>query len=67
MNDGIIKHHLDRYKYPDRHGSEPDLHRDAGLRFLQNLDARIALSGQLRGAKRGLADAAIMPISRCLP
>ncbi|WP_241557125.1 glutathione S-transferase [Croceibacterium ferulae] len=63
-NDGMFKHHLDRYKYPDRHGSEPDRHRDEGLRFLQNLDARIAIAGQLCGLERGIADAAIMPFVR---
>lgn len=63
-NDGTFKHHLDRYKYPDRHGSSPDRHRDEGLRFLEDLDRRIALAGQLCGAEPGLADAAIMPFVR---
>ena len=30
-NDGAFKHHLDRYKYPDRHGSDAAEHRTAGL------------------------------------
>lgn len=64
VNDGPFKHHLDRYKYPERHGSEPDRHRDDCLRFLQDLDARIARAGQLCGSKQGLADAAIMPFVR---
>jgi len=64
INDGMFKHHLDRYKYPDRHGSEPGRHRDDGLRFLQDLDARIAVAGQLCGQAQGLADAAIMPFVR---
>jgi glutathione S-transferase len=63
-NDGMFKHHLDRYKYPDRHRSEPDRHRDHGVRFLADLDARIALAGQLCGPVRGLADAAILPFVR---
>lgn len=63
-NDGVFKHHLDRYKYPDRHGSEPNVHRDACFCFLQQLDARIAHLGQLCGAKQGLADAAILPFVR---
>lgn len=63
-NDGMFKHHLDRYKYPDRHGSEPGLHRDSGLRFLRDLDARLAVAGQLCGPVRGLADVAIMPFVR---
>jgi len=63
-NDGMFKHHLDRYKYPDRHGSEPERHRDDGLCFLQDLDARIAIAGQLCGSMPGMADAAIMPFVR---
>ena len=64
INDGRFKHHLDRYKYPGRHGSEPDVHRGNGLGFLRDLDARLAVSGQLCGPARGLADAAIMPFVR---
>jgi glutathione S-transferase len=64
INDDMFKHHLDRYKYPDRHGSAPDRHRDAGLRLLRDLDARIAARGQLCGSLPGLADAAIMPFVR---
>jgi len=63
-NDGPFKHHLDRYKYPNRHGSEPDSHREKGLHFLRDLDARIAVAGQLCGPIRGLADAAIVPFVR---
>jgi glutathione S-transferase len=64
INDGLFKHHLDRYKYPDRHGSHPDAHRHDALRFLRDLDARIAIAGQLCGPAPGLADAAIMPFVR---
>ncbi|GGE96787.1 glutathione S-transferase [Sphingomonas prati] len=63
-NDGMFKRELDRYKYPARHGSAPAWHRDNGLRFLQELEARIAVAGQLCGAVQGLADAAIMPFVR---
>lgn len=63
-NDGMFKYHLDRYKYPERHGSESERDRDHGLRFLKDLDARIAIAGQLRGRTRGFADAAIMPFVR---
>lgn len=63
-NDDMFKHHLDRYKYPDRYGSEPDSHRESGLHFLRVLDARIAVAGQLCGPERGLADAAIVPFVR---
>ncbi|MEN2746757.1 glutathione S-transferase [Sphingomonas sp. T9W2] len=63
-NDGDFKHHLDRYKYPDRHGSNAAKHRDHGLLFLQDLDARLAATGQLVGIRMGITDAAIMPFVR---
>ncbi len=64
VTDGMFKHHLDRYKYPDRYGVNPQVHRDGGLRFLCDLDARIAVAGQVRGSVRGIADAAVMPFVR---
>jgi len=63
-NDGAFKQALDRYKYPQRHGSDPLEHRALGLGFLQALDDRLALSAQLCGPAMGLADAAIMPFVR---
>lgn len=63
-NDTVFKHHLDRYKYPDRHGSDPARHRDLGVAFLRELDTRIGSAGQLCGAAMGLTDAAIMPFVR---
>lgn len=63
-NDSMFKHHLDRYKYPDRHGSEPTEHRDLCLPFLEELDGRIGDAGQICGTKAGLVDAAIMPFVR---
>jgi glutathione S-transferase len=63
-NDGPFKHDLDRYKYPDRHGVDALLHRESGLAFLREIDARVADAGQLCGPARGLADAAIMPFAR---
>jgi glutathione S-transferase len=63
-NDGMFKHHLDRYKYPDRHGSDSASHRDLGLAYLQELEARLGAGGQLCGTKTGLTDAAIMPFVR---
>ncbi len=63
-NDGEFKHDLDRYKYPDRHHSDALLHRERGFSFLRLLDAQLSASGQLCGARRGLADAAIMPFVR---
>ena len=63
-NDGPFKHDLDRYKYPDRHSGDALAHRENGLEFLRELDARLAGSGQLRGTVRGLVDAAIVPFVR---
>jgi len=62
-NDGSFKHHLDRYKYPDRHGSNSAEHRDLGRYFLEELEARLG-AGQLAGTQTGFADAAIMPFVR---
>jgi glutathione S-transferase len=63
-NDGPFKHHLDRYKYPERHGSDPAEHRTAGLNFLQLLDHRLAVQRNLCGAERGITDVAIFPFVR---
>lgn len=63
-NDGAFKHHLDRYKYPDRHASDPVAHRTAGLTILAELDARLSSSANLCGDAMGLTDAAIMPFVR---
>ncbi|MEP7222436.1 MAG: glutathione S-transferase [Novosphingobium sp.] len=63
-NDGPFKHDLDRYKYPHRHGSDPENHRASGLAWLQMLESRLTTSAQLCGAQMGLADAAIMPFVR---
>lgn len=63
-NDGSFKRDLDRYKYPDRHSTDPLTHRMNGLTFLRELEARLSLAGQLGGFVRGLTDAAIMPFVR---
>ena len=63
-NDGPFKHHLDRYKYPDRHASDPAEHRAAGLELLAALDRRLAVQANLCGHERGLSDAAIFPFVR---
>ncbi len=63
-NDGPFKHDLDRYKYPDRHQSDPITHRQQGMEFLRLLDARLSGAGHLCGSERGIADAAIMPFVR---
>jgi len=63
-NDGPFKHHLDRYKYPERHGSDPTEHRAAGLALLGTLEARLATAGHLCGEARGVTDIAIFPFMR---
>ncbi len=63
-NDGPFKHHLDRYKYPDRHASDPAGHRAAGLQVLAVLENRLASQAHLCGDKRGITDAAIFPFVR---
>jgi len=63
-SDGPFKHDLDRYKYPHRHDSDAMAHRESGLAFLHQLDARLATHGQLCGQEQGLADMAIMPFVR---
>jgi len=63
-NDGPFKHHLDRYKYPDRYGSDPAEHRAAGLALLGVLEERLGQSAYLCGGAMGLADAALMPFIR---
>lgn len=63
-NDGLFKHDVDRYKYPDRHRSDAFAHRQSGLQFLRSLNLRLSHATQLCGAVRGIADAAIMPFVR---
>jgi glutathione S-transferase len=63
-NDGPFKHHLDRYKYPNRHDSDPLEHRAAAVDMLRALEARLVTSAQLAGRTRSLADMAIMPFVR---
>lgn len=63
-NDGPFKHHLDRYKYPGRYGSDAAAHRAAGLALLGSLEDRLAQGAYLCGGRRGLADIAVMPFVR---
>ncbi len=63
-NDGAFKHHLDRYKYPDRHATDPIEHRDAGLAMFRDLEARLSSAANLCGDARTLTDIAIMPFVR---
>ena len=64
LNDGPFKHHLDRYKYPERHGSDPIEHRQSGYEILSLLNNTLIKNDNLSGVVRGLTDAAIMPFVR---
>jgi glutathione S-transferase len=63
-NDGPFKFHLDRYKYPDRHQSDPIEHRAAAFEILQILEDRLSVSDNLARPTRSLVDLAIMPFVR---
>jgi len=63
-NDSPFKHDLDRYKYPERHGSDPVSHRDSALALLETLEGRLAAQANLCGEERGITDIAIFPFVR---
>jgi glutathione S-transferase len=63
-NDGPFKHHLDRYKYPERHGSDPLIHREHAMNFLRQVEDRLTMSPHLAGKGRGMVDAAVAPFVR---
>jgi len=63
-NDGPFKYHLDRYKYPQRHGTDPTEHRAAALALLAPLEERLDDQPWLCGLTRALTDAALMPFVR---
>ncbi len=62
--DDRFKHHLDRYKYADRHQADPAAHRSAALTLLRQLEQRLILRGNLCRKERSLADIAILPFVR---
>jgi glutathione S-transferase len=64
-NDGPFKHHLDRYKYPDRYEDcDAAEHRAAAVDHLQVLEGCLAAQPYLSGDRRGLTDLAVMPFIR---
>jgi glutathione S-transferase len=64
-NDGPFKHHLDRFKYPDRYPGETSApHRRAALAILECWNQRLAGGGWLLGARASLADWALLPFVR---
>lgn len=62
--DGAFKHHLDRYKYANRHDTDPLAQRAAGLAMLAELDDRLKEQEYLDGATRGFSDIALFPFVR---
>jgi len=65
-NDGIFKHHLDRYKYPERYNESGRVaHRDLALvSFLRPLNNRLEQSRFLGGSKPCASDLALFPFVR---
>ena len=64
-NDGPFKHALDRFKYPRRFGLEDGAAwRDAGAKFLLQLETMLASASYLAGNSWGLCDAALAPFVR---
>lgn len=67
-NDGDFKHHLDRWKYPQRYASEPltpDAHRDRAVDvLLRPLEARLLDAPSLGGATPCATDLAVLPFVR---
>ncbi|GAC1585115.1 MAG: glutathione S-transferase [Sphingomicrobium sp.] len=63
-NDGPFKNDLDGYKYPNRHAGTLLAHRERGMVILREIEARLSISGQLGGSRRGFTDVAIMPFVR---
>lgn len=68
LADGPFKHHLDRYKYPNRYEDERGNgridHRGEGLAILSDLNFRLAEREHLLGERRTMADIALFPFVR---
>lgn len=67
--DGAFKHHLDRYKYPDRYQDHSSLHsldghRSAAAHMVSEWNQRLARQPYLFGAHPTLADMAAAPFVR---
>ena len=64
-NDTAFKHHLNRYKYPDRHPEYPQTHyRSEAEVFLLQLENRLGISDFLLSDEISIADAALFPFIR---
>ena len=66
MNDGEFKHHLDRYKYPERYNeTDGKGHREQALdSFLRPLNTRLQQSRYLGGSEPCATDLALFPFAR---
>lgn len=63
--DTTFKHHLDRYKYPQRYeGAVATAHRDQAASWLMPLEAKLNQTSFLFGNRPALADMAIAPFVR---
>ncbi len=64
-NDGPFKQALDRYKYPHRYDLPDGIrHREAGLVYLADLDAKLRSATFLGGDGRSFTDIAVFPFVR---
>ncbi|NTV71379.1 MAG: glutathione S-transferase [Azonexaceae bacterium] len=65
-NDGVFKHHLDRYKYPERYNeTDRDGHRENALTiFLRPLNDRLEQSSFLGESEPCATDLALFPFVR---
>jgi glutathione S-transferase len=65
-NDGPFKHHLDRYRYPERYGAAEQSveHRREVLAILRDWNHRLQPGGWLLGDRPCLADWALLPFVR---
>lgn len=63
--DGEFKHHLDRYKYPQRYDNVNAIeHREAGVQILKRWGEALGDQAWLFGEKPRFADLAILPFVR---
>lgn len=62
--DGPFKTALDRYKYTNRHGSDPEVERAIGAKFLHKIDTMLAENTHLYRPNPTLPDMAILTFIR---
>ncbi len=64
-NDGVFKHHLDRYKYSVRFEDvDVRAEREQAAKFIATLEGRLSDHANLTGAEPRLVDVAIFPFVR---